>query len=115
MSVSADAELLPWLRRVLDRRVSVGVLTEVTVWLAAGYLAVGLTWSLFHPEGVQRIQEQLEQRLQLAGRNQLPARGAGRSERPVAGGLGTAVARLRALGSLLGGTPEGSRHAGSDQ
>jgi hypothetical protein len=70
MSVSADAELLPWLRRVLDRRVSVGGLTEVAVWLAAGYLAVGLTWSLFHPDGVQRIEEQLEQRLQLpAGAN----------------------------------------------
>src|SRR5580700_2209415 len=50
-----------------------------------------------------------------AGRNQLPARGAGRSQRPVAGGLGTAVARLRALGSLRGGTPEGSRHVGSYQ
>ena len=45
-------------------------LTEVAVWLAVGYLAVGLTWSLFHPDGVQRIQEQLEQQLQLpAGTN----------------------------------------------
>jgi hypothetical protein len=76
MSVSADAELLPWLRRILDRRVSVGALTEVTVWLAVGYLAVGLTWSLFHPDGVQRIQEQLEQHLQLpAGTYQLAALG----------------------------------------
>jgi hypothetical protein len=77
MSVSADAELLPWLRRILDRRVSVGGLTEVTVWLAVGYLTVGLVWSLFHPDGVQRIQEQLEQRLQLpAGTNyQLAALG----------------------------------------
>ena len=56
MSVWADAELLPWLRRILDRRVSMGGLTEVTVWLAVGYLTVGLTWSLFHPDGVQRIQ-----------------------------------------------------------
>ena len=76
MSVSADAELLPWLRRILDRRVSVGALTEVTVWLAVGYLAVGLTWSLFHPDGVQRIQERLEQHLQLpAGTYQLAALG----------------------------------------
>jgi hypothetical protein len=75
--VSADAELLPGLRRLLDRRVSVGALIEVAVWLAAGYLAVGLTWSLFHPEGVQRIEEQLEQRLQFpAGTNyQLAALG----------------------------------------
>ena len=70
MSVSADAELLPWLRRILDRRVSVGGLTEVTVWLAVGYLTVGLTWSLFHPDGVQRIQTQLDQQLHLpAGSN----------------------------------------------
>jgi hypothetical protein len=77
MSALADDEMLPWLRRVLDRRVSVGALTEVVVWLAAGYLAVGLTWSLFHPDGVQRIQEQLEQQLQLpAGTNyQLAALG----------------------------------------
>ena len=38
MSVSADDELMPWLRRALDRRVSVGALTEVAVWLAGGYL-----------------------------------------------------------------------------
>jgi hypothetical protein len=70
MSALADTETLTWLRRLLDRRVSVGGLTEVAVWLAAGYLAIGLTWSLFHPDGVQRIQEQLEQQLQLpAGTN----------------------------------------------
>jgi hypothetical protein len=70
MSALADTETLTWLRRLLDRRVSVGGLTEVTVWLAAGYLAIGLTWSLFHSDGVQRIQEQLEQQLQLpAGTN----------------------------------------------
>jgi hypothetical protein len=61
----ADVELLPWLRRLLDRRVSVGALTEVAIWLAAGYLAIGLTWSLFNPDGVQRIQEHLERQLQL--------------------------------------------------
>jgi len=84
--VSADAELLPGLNRVLDRRVSVGALIEVAVWLAAGYLAVGLTWSLFHPEGVQRLEEQLEQRLQLpAGTNyQLAALGEASMLWPVA-------------------------------
>jgi hypothetical protein len=61
----ADTELLPWLRRLLDRRVSVGALTEVLVWLGTGYLAIGLTWSLFNPDGVQRIQEHLERQLQL--------------------------------------------------
>ncbi|HXO80845.1 MAG TPA: hypothetical protein VN856_13260 [Mycobacterium sp.] len=84
--MSADAELLPGLNRVLDRRVSVGALIEVAVWLAAGYLAVGLTWSLFHPEGVQRLEEQLEQRLQLpAGTNyQLAALGEASMLWPVA-------------------------------
>ena len=84
--MSADAELLPGLNRVLDRRVSVGALIEVAVWLAAGYLAGGLTWSLFHPEGVQRLEEQLEQRLQLpAGTNyQLAALGEASMLWPVA-------------------------------
>ena len=84
--MSADPELLPGLNRVLDRRVSVGALIEVAVWLAAGYLAVGLTWSLFHPEGVQRLEEQLEQRLQLpAGTNyQLAALGEASMLWPVA-------------------------------
>ena len=77
MSALADAEALTRLRRALGRRVSVAALTEVAVWLAVGYLAVGLTWSLFHPEGVQRIQDQLEQQLHLpAGTNyQLAALG----------------------------------------
>ena len=61
----ADTETLAWLRRVLERRVSIGALTEVAVWLAVGYLAIGLSWSLFHPDGVQRIQEQLERQLHL--------------------------------------------------
>lgn len=65
MSALADVEMLPWLRRLLDRRVSVGGLAEVAVWLGVGYLAIELTWSLFNPDGVQRIQEQLERQLQL--------------------------------------------------
>jgi len=69
MSASADAAMTR-LRRLLDRRVAVGALAEVVIWLAAGYLAVGLGWSLFHPDGVQRVQEQLERQLHLpAGAN----------------------------------------------
>jgi hypothetical protein len=30
------------------------------VWLAVGYLTILLMWSLFHPDGVQRIQAQLD-------------------------------------------------------
>jgi hypothetical protein len=62
--------VLTLVRRVLSHRVSIGGLTEVVMWLAAGYLAIGLAWSFFHPEGVQRIQAQLEQQLHLpAGTN----------------------------------------------
>ena len=52
-----NAELLTRLRRVLDHRVSVGGLTEVALWLGGGYLTIGLVWSFFHPDGVQRIQK----------------------------------------------------------
>jgi len=48
--------VLTRLRRMLSHRVSVGGLTEVAVWLAVGYLTIGLVWSFFHPDGVQRIQ-----------------------------------------------------------
>jgi hypothetical protein len=69
--------VLTRLRRMLSHRVSVGGLTEVAVWLAVGYLTIGLVWSFFHPDGVQRIQTQLEQQLHLpAGSNyQLAALG----------------------------------------
>jgi hypothetical protein len=69
--------MLTVLRRLLSYQVSIGGLTEVAVWLAGAYLTVGLVWSFFHPDGVQRIQEQLEQQLQLpAGTNyQLAALG----------------------------------------
>jgi hypothetical protein len=62
---------------VLSHRVSVGGLTEAAVWLAGAYLTVGLVWSFFHPDDVQRIQTQLEQQLHLpAGTNyQLAALG----------------------------------------
>jgi hypothetical protein len=56
---------MTWLRRLLDRRVTVGGVVEIVIWLAAGYLAVGLGWSLFHPDGVQRVQEQLERQLHM--------------------------------------------------
>jgi len=64
MFASADGAMTR-LRRLLDRRVTVGGLVEVAVWLAAGYLVIGLGWSLFHPDGVQRVQEQLERQLHM--------------------------------------------------
>jgi hypothetical protein len=75
--VNAGAAVLTVLRRVLGHQVSVGGLTEVAVWLAGIYLTIGLVWSFFHPDGVQRIQERLEQQLHLpAGTNyQLAALG----------------------------------------
>jgi hypothetical protein len=69
--------MLTALRRVLSHRVSVAGLTEIAVWLGGAYLTIGLVWSFLHPDGVQRIQTQLEQQLQLpAGTNyQLAALG----------------------------------------
>ena len=62
--------MLTALRRVLSHRVSVAGLTEIAVWLGGAYLTIGLVWSFLHPDGVQRIQTQLEQQLQLpAGTN----------------------------------------------
>jgi hypothetical protein len=80
MSASPDAgapAALSLLRRALSRRVSIGGLTEVAVWFAGAYLTIGLVWSFFHPDGVQRMETQLEQQLQLpAGSNyQLAALG----------------------------------------
>jgi hypothetical protein len=74
--MSAEA-VLTALRRVLSRRVSVAGLTEIALWLGGAYLTIGLVWSFFHPDGVQRIQTQLEQQLHLpAGTNyQLAALG----------------------------------------
>jgi hypothetical protein len=69
--------VLTALRRVLSHRVSVGGLTELALWLGGVYLTVGLVWSLFRPDAVQRNQTQLEQQLHLpAGTNyQLAALG----------------------------------------
>jgi hypothetical protein len=57
--------VLTVLRRVLSHRVSVAGLTETALWLGGAYLSIGLVWSFFHPDGVQRIQAQLEQQLHL--------------------------------------------------
>jgi hypothetical protein len=57
--------MLTVLRRALSRRVTVGGLTEIALWLGGAYLTIGLVWSFFHPDGVQRIQTQLEQQLHL--------------------------------------------------
>jgi hypothetical protein len=69
--------MLTTLRRVLSHRVSVAGLTEIALWLGGAYLTIGLVWSFFHPDGVQRIETQLEQQLPLpAGTNyQLAALG----------------------------------------
>ncbi|MGB8208907.1 MAG: hypothetical protein WCF69_15075 [Mycobacterium sp.] len=69
--------MLTTLRRVLSHRVSVAGLTEIALWLGGAYLTIGLVWSFFHPDGVQRIETQLEQQLHLpAGTNyQLAALG----------------------------------------
>lgn len=62
--------MLTTLRRVLSHRVSVAGLTEIALWLGGAYLTIGLVWSFFHPDGVQRIETQLEQQLHLpAGTN----------------------------------------------
>jgi hypothetical protein len=62
--------VLTLIRRALSHRVSVGGLTEIALWLGGAYLTIGLVWSFFHPDGVQHIQAQLEQRLHLpAGTN----------------------------------------------
>jgi hypothetical protein len=69
--------MLTTLRRVLSHRVSVAGLTEIALWLGGAYLTIGLVWSFFHPDGVQRMETQLEQQLLLpAGTNyQLAALG----------------------------------------
>lgn len=71
------AAVLTVLRRVLSHRVSIAGLTEAALWLGGAYLTVGLVWSFFHPDAVQRMQTQLEQQLHLpAGTNyQLAALG----------------------------------------
>lgn len=71
------AAVLTSLRRVLGHRVSVAGLTEIALWLGGAYLTIGLVWSFFHPDGVERIQTRLEQQLHApAGANvQLAALG----------------------------------------
>ena len=67
--------MLSRLRRALSHRVSVGALIEIALWLGGAYLTVGLVWSFFHPDGVHRIEAQLEQQLHLPAGTQLVALG----------------------------------------
>lgn len=62
---------------MLSHRVSVAGLIEIAVWLGGAYLTIGLVWSFLHPDGVERIQTQLERQLDApAGANfQLAALG----------------------------------------
>ncbi|BCO53450.1 hypothetical protein MINTM003_38910 [Mycobacterium paraintracellulare] len=47
-------------RRVLGRKVTIGGLIELAVWLAIPYLCIGFAWTVFHPEQTQRIQARIE-------------------------------------------------------
>jgi hypothetical protein len=77
--------VLTVVRRILSYRVSIAALAEVVLWLAVGYLTIGLLWSFFHPDGVQRIQAQLEQQLHLPpGSYELAALGEATALWPVA-------------------------------
>ncbi|WP_423212754.1 hypothetical protein [Mycobacterium talmoniae] len=59
------SRMLDLLRRVLNYQVSVAALIEVALWLAVPYITAGLVWLFFHPDGVQRIQTQLEQQFHV--------------------------------------------------
>jgi hypothetical protein len=48
------------LRRLLQRRVSIGALIELAAWLAIPYLCIGFVWTVFHTEQMQRIQTRIE-------------------------------------------------------
>ena len=49
----------------MNHRVSVAALLELALWLAVPYLVLGLAWSFFHPDAVQRVQTQWEQQLHM--------------------------------------------------
>jgi hypothetical protein len=51
------------LRRVLSRRVSVGVMIEFALWMAIPYLVIGLVVAFFGAEHVHLIETQLQTRL----------------------------------------------------
>jgi hypothetical protein len=61
----------------LNVELSIAELIGIDVLLAGPYLLIGLVWSFFHPDGLQRIQTQLEQQLHLpaGGNYQLAALG----------------------------------------
>ncbi|MEB4210040.1 hypothetical protein [Mycobacterium sp. 94-17] len=47
-------------RRILERKFSIGALIEFAVWLAIPYLCIGFAWTVFHPDQTQRIQARIE-------------------------------------------------------
>lgn len=47
------------MRRLLSRKVSVGDVLELGMWLAIPYIVIGLAWTFFHPEQVQLIEADL--------------------------------------------------------
>jgi hypothetical protein len=57
--------MLAQLRRLLDFQLSIAELIGIGLVVGTPYLIAGVVWSFFHPDGVQRIQTQLEQQLQL--------------------------------------------------
>ncbi len=48
------------LNRVLNYKVSIAALLEISLWLAVPYLAIGLTWSAFNPAYAEHIHDRLE-------------------------------------------------------
>lgn len=48
------------LRHALSRRISIGALIELALWLAIPYLTIGFVWAALHHEAVDRIETRLQ-------------------------------------------------------
>ncbi|BBY34333.1 hypothetical protein BST33_17775 [Mycolicibacter minnesotensis] len=46
--------------RLLDRQVSIGALIEAGLWSGLVYVIAGVVWLFLNPDGVERLQTQLE-------------------------------------------------------